>query len=284
MTRARLVSRLATFGLLLLPSVATGQVVRSGAGTTNVDAALLAARDAFRVDVGGGTTAAANGSFGGVRREINWDGVPASQASPNNLNANFFNTTSPRGVLFSTPGTGFRVSSATSDPSAAPVNFGDINAAYSATFQAFSPQRLFTAIGSNMLDVNFYVAGTTTAALTNGFGAIFSDVDLQGSTSLQFFDVNNLSLGTFNAGIGVFSFLGVSFGTPSISRVRITSGNGALGAGINDGGQTDLVVMDDFIYGEPSPTSTVPEPSSFVLTAFAGAMLWIRVRRRNKPF
>ena len=284
MTRARLVSRLATFGLLLLPSVATGQVVRSGAGTTNVDAALLAARDAFRVDVGGGTTAAANGSFGGVRREINWDGVPASQATPNNLNANFFNTTSPRGVLFSTPGTGFRVSSATSDPSAAPVNFGDINAAYSATFQAFSPQRLFTAIGSNMLDVNFYVAGTTTAALTNGFGAIFSDVDLQGSTSLQFFDVNNLSLGTFNAGIGVFSFLGVSFGTASISRVRITSGNGALGAGINDGGQTDLVVMDDFIYGEPSPTSTVPEPSSFVLTAFAGAMLWIRVRRRNKPF
>ena len=284
MTRARLVSRLATFGLLLLPSVATGQVVRSGAGTTSVDAALLAARDAFRVDVGGGTTAAANGSFGGVRREINWDGVPASQATPNNLNANFFNTTSPRGVLFSTPGTGFRVSSATSDPSAAPVNFGDINAAYSATFQAFSPQRLFTAIGSNMLDVNFYVAGTTTAALTNGFGAIFSDVDLQGSTSLQFFDVNNLSLGTFNAGIGVFSFLGVSFGTASISRVRITSGNGALGAGINDGGQTDLVVMDDFIYGEPSPTSTVPEPSSFVLTAFAGAMLWIRVRRRNKPF
>ena len=284
MTRARLVSRLATFGLLLLPSVATGQVVRSGAGTTNVDAALLAARDAFRVDVGGGTTAAANGSFGGVRREINWDGVPASQATPNNLNANFFNTTSPRGVLFSTPGTGFRVSSATSDPSAAPVNFGDINAAYSATFQAFSPQRLFTAIGSNMLDVNFYVAGTTTAALTNGFGAIFSDVDLQGSTSLQFFDVNNLSLGTFNAGIGVFSFLGVSFGTPSISRVRITSGNGALGAGINDGGQTDLVVMDDFIYGEPSPTSTVPEPSSFVLTAFAGAMLWIGVRLRNKPF
>ena len=234
--------------------------------------------------MGGGTTAAANGSFGGVRREINWDGVPASQASPNNLNANFFNTTSPRGVLFSTPGTGFRVSSATSDPSAAPVNFGDINAAYSATFQAFSPQRLFTAIGSNMLDVNFYVAGTTTAALTNGFGAIFSDVDLQGSTSLQFFDVNNLSLGTFNAGIGVFSFLGVSFGTPSISRVRITSGNGALGAGINDGGQTDLVVMDDFIYGEPSPTSTVPEPSSFVLTAFAGAMLWIGVRLRNKPF
>lgn len=135
-----------------------------------------------------------------------------------------------------------------------------------------------------MLDVNFYVAGTTTAALTNGFGAIFSDVDLQGSTSLQFFDVNNLSLGTFNAGISVFSFLGVSFGTPSISRVRITSGNGALGAGINDGGQTDLVVMDDFIYGEPSPTSTVPEPSSFVLTAFAGAMLWIGVRRRNKPF
>lgn len=282
MTRTFIISRVATIGLLLLPGVATGQVVRSGAGANNVDATLLAARDAFRVDLGGGTTAGANGSFGGLRREINWDGVPSSQSSPNNFNANFFNTTSPRGVVFSTPGTGFRVSGATSDPGTGVLNFGDINATYTATFQQFSPQRLFTAIGSNILDVNFFVAGTTTAALTRGFGVIFSDVDLAASTSLQFFDVNNLSLGTYNAGIGGLSFLGVSFGSANISRVRITSGNSALGPTVNDGGQTDLVVMDDFLYGEPTPSSTVPEPSSFALTAFAGAMLWIGVRRRNK--
>lgn len=36
-----------------------------------------------------------------------------------------------------------------------------------------------------------------------------------------------------------------------IARVRITSGNAALGTGVNDGGATDLVVMDDFVYAEP---------------------------------
>ena len=37
-------------------------------------AAVSAVRDQFRVDLGGGTTVGANGSFGGLRREVNWDG------------------------------------------------------------------------------------------------------------------------------------------------------------------------------------------------------------------
>jgi hypothetical protein len=41
-----------------------------------------------------------------------------------------------------------------------------------------------------------------------------------------------------------------------VARVRVTSGSGALGAQANDvtsGGTADLVVMDDFIYSEPTP-------------------------------
>src|SRR5436309_835989 len=48
-------------------------VIRSAAGASA--AAIMAARDQFRVDLGGGTVAAPNGSFGGLRREINWGGV-----------------------------------------------------------------------------------------------------------------------------------------------------------------------------------------------------------------
>jgi hypothetical protein len=44
-------------------------------------------RDSFRAAIGGGTLAGANGSFGGVRREINWDGVPDAFAAPNLLPA-----------------------------------------------------------------------------------------------------------------------------------------------------------------------------------------------------
>jgi hypothetical protein len=51
------------------------------------------------------------------------------------------------------------------------------------------------------------------------------------------------------------SFLGVDFGSLEVSRVRITNGNAALGPVQTS--SVDLVVMDDFIYGEPS---LVPGP------------------------
>ncbi len=185
--------------LTALAAPAPAQVtVRTATGATAAD--ITSTRDAFRTDLGGGTTAGANGSFGGLRREINWDGVPANFAAPNNLPASFFNVNSPRGVLFSTPGSGFQVSGATTDngpgqPAAA--NFGNIDPSYTNTFATFSAQRLFTSLGSNITDISFFVPGTNTPALTRGFGAIFSDVDLANATSIQLFDSSHSLLGTF---------------------------------------------------------------------------------------
>src|SRR5947209_16797545 len=139
--------------LLLIPLFAHSQVIESAAGPTA--ASIIAARDAFRVDLGGGNASGANGSFGGVRREINWDGVPDAFSAPNNLPANFFNVNSPRGVIFSTPGTGFQVSANSVNPTSTPIEFGNLNGTYPASFTTFSPQRLFTALGSNITDVVF---------------------------------------------------------------------------------------------------------------------------------
>ena len=176
--------------------------------------------------------------------------MPDSFSAPNNLPANFFNVNSPRGAVFSTPGTGFQVSA---NSGVAPVQFANIDPSYPDLFEPFSPQRLFTALGSTVLDVSFFVAGTSTPALTRGFGSVFSDVDLANTSSIQFFDATNSSLGTFFvpnvAGANQsFSFVGVSFPTPVVSRVRITSGSQVLGPNSQD---ADLAVMDDFIYGEP---------------------------------
>ncbi|MFN2633428.1 MAG: hypothetical protein ABR610_08450, partial [Thermoanaerobaculia bacterium] len=44
---------------------------------------------------------------------------------------------------------------------------------------------------------------------------------------------------------------------PTIGRVRLTSGNAALGAAQSG---NDLVVMDDFIYGEPQLAALIQTP------------------------
>ena len=242
-------------------------------------AAITATRDAFRAAVGGGTVAGANGSFGGLRREINWDGVPNALADPNALPADFFNVNSPRGVVFSTPGTGFMVSA--NAGFATPTLFGFGN-----DLQTFSPQRLFTAVNSNTTDVHFFLPGTTTAATTGAFGVVFVDVEVAGLTRLQFFDGNDTLIYSHDAGVAGnqgFSFLGATVSGATIARVRITSGlntiiaNGVLGNSIDD-----LVVMDDFLYGEP--LQAVPEPSRVALTGLGliGVLALIR-RRRMDP-
>ena len=262
---------------LLFTTTVNAQItVRSG--SANDIAGITPIRDQFRADLGGGTTAGANGLFDdGVfqRREINWDGVPANFSAPGLFPATFFNTTSPRGVLFTTPGNGFMVSGATTDAGAgqpAAANFGNIDPSYSATFSPFSAQRLFTIINSNQMDVVFFIPGTNIRAGVRGFGAIFSDVEQAGTTAIQFFDPNGNSLGAFAAppqsGANGFSFLGmfVNDGSSIIGSVRITNGNFALGAGVTDSPGSpnfrDLVVMDDFIYGNPV---AVPEPATLCL-------------------
>jgi len=239
--------------VLITTSARAGFTVFESAGVN--PASITPTRDAFRTAVGGGTVAGANGDFGGVRREINWDGVPDTFADPNPLPANFFNVNSPRGVVFSTPGTGFMVS-ANAGLSTPPL-FGFAN-----DFQTFSAQRLFTAINSNITDVNFFVPGTNTPATTSAFGLILVDVEDPNLTRLDFFDAANNLIFTRNALVDVnqgLSFLGaVANGGERISRVRITSGGNTIVANGVQGSTNgaDLVVMDDFLYATPVAVTT----------------------------
>ncbi len=196
----------------------------------------------------GTNNGSASGSQADGRREINWDGVPDSLASPNFLPHDFFLS---RGADFSTPGLGVQVSADQNNPSGALPSFGNINPTYQQIFPAFSAERLFSPIGSNVVDLRFYVPGTNTPAVVKGFGAVYVDVDRVENTAFEYFDINDKSLGTYatptqNNG---FVFLGVLFDSPIVHRVRIEYGNSPLGP--DDGGSVDVSVMDDFIYGEP---------------------------------
>ena len=260
-----------------------GFVVFEAAGLN--PAGITPTRDAFRTAVGGGSVAGANGDFGGLRREINWDGVPATASDPNPLPANFFNTTSPRGVVFSTPATGSPVRPPAAG--ATPPLFGFPN-----DFQAFSPQKLFTAVNSNITDVSFFVPGTTTAATTTAFGLVFVDAEVANQTMLQFFDASNnliFSRNALVAGNQGLSFVGaVANAGEQISRVRITSGSNTIVANGQLGNPNDdIIVMDDFLYATPLAATgpggggnPVPlPPAAWTGLAMAAGILGRRVFR-----
>ncbi len=227
--------------------------------------------DAFRAALGNPNNGNAAGPLAKGRREINWDGGAINNQTTTVAGNPFAGFQITRGALFTTPdGTGF----VQAPPAADPVQFppGGLaglfdNPTYRLIFTAFSPLRLFSAIGSNITEVEFFVpGGSNKRATTTGFGAVFTDVDQPdgsepdekhgddcASTLIEYFDADcELLFRSFvpaSPGDGSLSFFGIVFKDARIARVCITSGNAAPGP--NDDRKHDIVMMDDFIYGEP---------------------------------
>jgi hypothetical protein len=237
-------------------------LVFQAAGPT--DASIEGTVDEFRAALGNPNNANMPGPLASGRREINWDGGgQATTISP----TPFTGFLVIRGALFTTKGTGF----VQAPPSGLADTFG--NTSYATIFETFSDPRLFSPIGSNVTEVEFFVPGPTAAnnrATVIGFGAVFTDVDQPdgsgpgtkrgnrgASTLLEYFGVDGkLLFSSFvpaSPGDGSLSFFGIVFEEALIARVRITSGDVAPGP--NDDEKTDIVVIDDLIYGEPQPSS-----------------------------
>jgi hypothetical protein len=228
-------------------------------------AAIQGSVDAFRAALGIQNNGNAIGPLGSGHREINWDGGGSDATTPPVTPFNVFLNT--RGGQFTTPGVGLSQAPVSGGPQGGLVKLFN-NPTYATTFAAFSPVRLFTPVGSNVTNATFFIPGTSgnLPATVTGFGVIFSDVDQpdgsgpgakQGnrgaSTLMEFFGVNGeLLFSSFvpaSPGDAGQSFFGVKFAAAKIARVRITAGNAAPGP--NDEANRDIVMMDDFIYGEP---------------------------------
>ena len=219
--------------------------------TGDIEAAVGRYRDLL-----GSLNPNAKGQQPGNRREINWDGVPAGFTNNDLFPGNFFNVNSPRGVVFTTDGSGFRVAN---------NGYIDVNPGYVDEFQTFSPFKLFAVRGSTTTDIQFFVAGFDTVATVNGFGSVFEDVGREHSTTIEYFDASGNRIQTVvvprSSDARGLSFAGAVFDERIVARVRITSGDTPIGPDANDnvkgaGPKRDIVVMDDFIYGEPRSGTT----------------------------
>ncbi len=237
-------------------------------------ASIQSTIDQYRAALGATNNGNNPGPLADGRREINWDGggnndTTDAPVTPFN---NFLNT---RGAQFTTPGTGLSQAPPSGGPQGGLATLFN-NPTYGAIFSTFSPQRLFSAVDSNVTETKFFVPGPgadTKPATTSGFGAVFTDVDLpdgsgpgdkngnrKASTLIEYFGTDGgLLFSSFvpaSPGDKSVSFLGIVFSDARIARVRITSGDTAPGP--NDDGTHDIVMMDDFLYGEPKPVQPIP--------------------------
>jgi hypothetical protein len=158
-------------------------------------------------------------------REINWDGGSPTNSTTSLGSTPFTVFLNTRGANITTHGSGF----VQAPPSGLADTFG--NSSYTTIFQAFSPLRLFSPIGSNVTEVGFFVPGSNgnTPATSIGFGVVLSDVDRHASTVIEYFGVHGELLFRRNApdspGDGNLSFIGVVFDDARIARVKIIAGN-----------------------------------------------------------
>jgi hypothetical protein len=238
------------------PAAAAPVVTQAtGPDTASIQGAVTAFSDSLGANNGTGPPAASG------RRQIAWDGTPDDRSSPFFMPEGQFRA---NGALFSTPGLGFQVSADDNDPADTPIDdpdqveYTNINPTYDDAFGVFSPEKLFAPIGSNVTDQTFVRAGTTTPAETSGLGVVFTDVDQQGPTKIEYLEADGESLGTFTVpaaadGNEDLSFLGVRFDAGErVALARITTGAAPLGNDdVTQGGAADIVAMDNFIYGEP---------------------------------
>ena len=281
---------------LAAPGTSNATLIPFDVGGDTTTASIQATVDAFRAAVGAPNNGNAAGPLASGRREINWDGGGATTSSPGPTPFTvFFNS---RGAGITTPGTGFLqtpLDSAANAPELAALNATYVGSG--TPFNDFSPVRIFTPVGSNITDVTFIVPGsaptnvfgTGNPATVNAFGAVFTDVDLATSTSLQFFDINGNSLtGVVNVLPGIssdqsLSFLGlVADAGERIARVRITTGTAALGPTDDPSNGVDVVVMDDFIYAEPLAIIPLPGTAALLGAALLAGVISRAVRARAR--
>jgi hypothetical protein len=246
-----------------------------GGGTSQPSAATALQR--FEAAIGGVNNRATPAPQGSGFRTINWDGVRTdgtdAAAGPNSTVVIGSRTVGIPLDRFQTNGVFFGAVYAVSGDGFTQVNpsVGSATNPPNGLFPAFSAPNTFAMFNDNGIDFKFVVPSpdnsTIVSAATRGFGAIFINVELANTTTIQYFNGNNL-LDTESAPVGGKSnavFVGALFRDQIVTRVVLTLGTDVIfsfdgttmrpGPVADDGVNHNLVVTDDWAFPEPAATA-----------------------------
>ena len=236
--------------------------------------------DRFRKLLGGDNNVNEKGPLKEGRREINWDG-----GAPFILPNDFFNRVVPRGAIFFTKFDLFAQSNPVDEPPFDDDKFSSLNKDASKEFVAFSEKRLFTPLLDNKMTTKFFVPGTKIPATVSGFGAVYTGVDKAHTSFLTLYDrygcvIKKIAVPPKSYGLSFVGAVVKSVSTDHHSghyahhthdsynaqynngkyynkavvyKVKLTLGNTPIidKYAKSYGKHKDVVVTDDFIYGEP---------------------------------
>jgi hypothetical protein len=245
-------------------------------GGTNQPSASSALKN-FEAAIGGVNNKATPAPQASGFRTINWDGVKTdgtdAAAGPNSTVVIGSKTVGIPLDRFQTNGVYFGAVYAVSGDGFTQVNpsVGAATNPPNGLFTPFSAPNTFAMFNDNGIDFKFVVPSpdnsTVVSAATRGFGAIFINVELPNTTTIQYFNGNNL-VDTESApvgGKGNAVFVGALFKDQIITRVVLTLGTDVLfsfdgtttkpGLAADDGVNHNLVVTDDWAFPEPAATA-----------------------------
>lgn len=247
-----------------LASAQASPIVFSGSG-----ASTATAFTDFQKAIGGGS-------------RIAWDGVRLD-GTDNNPNTRVIDL----GKTVEIPVDRFRnVGAIYADPYAVSGDgFNSVSPITAGQFSAFSPKNTFAMFDpkdgefeDRFIEQSFVVPGTNITAATRGFGAIFTDVEIAGTSSIEYFGKNGISLGKYDVPVGQSGetqFLGVLFDQAIIESVKLTVGTHAFfsfdGSKVKSLNLTegyDIAATDDFLFATPV---AVPVPAAVWL--FGSALM-----------
>lgn len=213
----------------------------------------------FQSLLGGENNGANIGPLKDGFRLINWDG-----GAPFDMPFDFFNTNAPLGALFFAKGNKFAISNPV-DNMPKDDKFDSINAKAAKNFIAFSEKRLFTPVKGNVVVTKFQIPGKKIPATVSGFGAVYVDVNKRHTSFLELFDARGCRIAKVYVPPKAkgLSFVGLratyvqhhKYGKwykvkAPVYKAVMKLGNTRISKHY-PGYHSDIVVTDDFIYGEP---------------------------------